>query len=395
MVRIRRESAEALRDADRRKDEFLATLAHELRNPLAPIRNSLHILQLAGEDTSAHEHVVEMMERQVNHMVRLVDDLMEVSRITRGKMELRKEIIQLTAIVRTAVETAEPTIKSAAHQLAISLPPQPMLLDADPVRLTQVFSNLLNNAVKYTEQGGQIWLTVRQEGDQAVVSVRDNGTGIPAEMLPRIFDLFTQVDRTLGRSQGGLGIGLALVKSLVQMHGGSVEAHSGGPGQGSEFVVRLPLVKLRAPHEGNSEVPALNATNALQGRRILVVDDSHDAADSLSLLLRHLGAEVSTAYDGPSALKMVRTEGPTTVFLDIGMPGMSGYEVAAQIRSDPASLGITLIALTGWGMEEDQQRSREAGFDHHLTKPIEVAAVQELLSSFVSKSSGAVCPPSG
>lgn len=372
---------QALRDADRRKDEFLATLAHELRNPLAPIRNGLHILRLAGTDAAAQEQLVEMMDRQVSHMVRLVDDLLEVSRITRGKIELRKETVELAAVIRSAIENASPAIEAAAHQLAISLPPTPVLLYVDPVRLTQVVANLLSNAAKYTEEGGQIWLTARQEEGQAVIAVRDTGTGIPAEMLPRVFDLFTQIDRTLGRAQGGLGIGLALVKSLIEMHGGSVAAHSDGPGRGSEFSVRLPILAKKELPLSDGKPPLELLQRASAGQRVLVVDDNRDAANTLAMLLRTLGLETRTAYDGPSALEAVRAYRPSAVFLDIGMPGMDGYAVAAQIRSEPQFQQVLLIALTGWEQEDDKQRSQQAGFDHHLVKPPAAKALQALLAT--------------
>jgi PAS domain S-box-containing protein len=374
-----RGAEEALKEADRRKNEFLATLAHELRNPLAPIRNSLHILRLAGSDSGAAERVHEMMERQVNHMIRLVDDLLEVSRISRGKIELRKEPVELAAVVRSAVETSKPLIDAARHQLAISLPAEPLVLEADPVRLAQVLANLLNNAAKYTDEGGQIWLTGRREGAQAVVSVRDNGAGIPRDMLQKVFDLFTQVDRTYNRSQGGLGIGLTLVRNLVDKHGGSVEARSAGPGQGSEFVVRLPLAEGRPGPQGANQRGDLPA--AVAPRRILVVDDNLDAADSLAMLLKFLGADVYTVNGGPAAIEALTTYRPSVVLLDIGMPGMDGYEVARRARQHPEGRDVTLIALTGWGQEEDRRRSAEAGIDHHLVKPVELGALEALLDS--------------
>jgi PAS domain S-box-containing protein len=375
--RIRME--EALRDADRRKDEFLAVLAHELRNPLAPIRNSLHILRMTAEQDPAAERVSEMLERQVNHMVRLVDDLMEVSRITRGKIELRKESIEVAAIIRTAVETSRPLIDAAGHNLALALPPEPLVLEGDPMRLAQVVANLLNNAAKYTEAGGQIWLTVRREAGAVAISVRDTGAGIPPDMLPRVFDLFTQVDRHANRAQGGLGIGLALVKSLVEMHGGSVKAHSEGTGQGCEFVVCLPLSTARLPTDplGTESVVA----DKPAARRILVVDDNRDAANSLGMLLKCIGADVRIAYNGPDALEAVATWKPAVVLLDIGMPGMDGYEVAQRIREEPQSEGMTLIALTGWGQEDDRRRARSAGFDHHMIKPPELNTLKTLLLS--------------
>jgi PAS domain S-box-containing protein len=373
------QAKEALHAADRRKDEFLATLAHELRNPLAPIRNSLHILRLTGTDTAAQVRVVDMMERQVHHIVRLVDDLMEVSRITRGKIDLRKELVELAAIVHNAVETAVPVVEGAGHRLAVDLPSEPMLVEADPVRLAQVVANLLNNAAKYTEAGGQLSLTARREGSQVALSVRDTGVGIPAEMLPRVFDLFTQIDRTLGRAQGGLGIGLALVKSLVHLHGGEVEARSDGPGLGSEFTVRLPLVRADAGRASDDGL--VRSSAALEGLHLLVVDDSRDAADSLAMLLELMGAEVRTAYDGPSALAALRDRRADVVFLDLGMPGMDGHTVAAQIRLEAQPRDLTLIALTGWGQEEDRRRSREAGFDHHLVKPLDLKALEQLLAS--------------
>jgi PAS domain S-box-containing protein len=373
-----------LREADRRKDEFLATLAHELRNPLAPIRNSLYILRSAGSDGAIQRRVVDTLERQTNHIIRLVDDLLEVSRITRGKIELRKEHIELAEIVRTAVETASPAINEAKHHLALHLPSEPIRVHADPVRLAQVIANLLNNAAKYTETGGQIWLTAGLNEQGVAISIRDNGTGIPLEMLPRVFDLFAQVDRTVGRSQGGLGIGLALVKNLVELHGGTVEAHSDGPGLGSEFIVRLPMSAVDAVEKPNSGGDSRCPRADFSQQRILVVDDNRDAAESFADLLGILGADVTTAFDGPSALETVRRARPAIVFLDLGMPGMDGFAVAAQIRREQTCSNVRLIALTGWGQEEDRQRSREAGFDHHMTKPPSIDAIQEILTRFAS-----------
>jgi PAS domain S-box-containing protein len=370
----------ALREADRRKDEFLAILAHELRNPLAPIRNSVHILRLAAGDTVAAARVHEMLERQVNHMARLVDDLMEVSRITRGKVELRKEPVDLGAVLRNAVETSRPLIDAANHRLVVSLPGEPLTLQADPIRLAQVIANLLNNAAKYTHEGGGIGLTAHGEGSTAVISVRDNGMGIPSTMLPKVFDLFAQVDRTYDRAQGGLGIGLTLVRSLVEMHGGTVEAWSEGPGKGSEFVVRLPLADAQF---GPKDHPTQKALT-LMPHRILVVDDNQDSADSLGMLLKLLGAEVYTVHDGPAALEALKTHRPDVVLLDIGMPGMDGYELAREARRRPEGRDVTLIALTGWGQDEDRRRSRDAGIDHHLVKPVDVGTLEQLLSELAS-----------
>jgi signal transduction histidine kinase len=372
------ESRAALKEADRRKDEFLATLAHELRNPLAPIRNSLHILRLAASDSQTTERVREMMERQVNHMVRLVDDLLEVSRITRGKIELRKEQLELATVVQSALETSKPLVDAARHKLTVNLPAEPLILHADPVRLAQVLANLLNNAAKYTPEGGQIWLTAGSTGSDAVVSVRDSGTGIPAEMLPKVFDLFMQVDQTYSRAQGGLGIGLTLVSSLVSLHGGTVEARSEGLGRGSEFVVRLPLLAERLELDASDLRDS--PPSAMSPRRILVVDDNRDAADSLGMLLKFLGADVRTVNDGPSALEAFQTYRPSVVLLDIGMPGMDGYEVARRTRQQPEGAGVTLIALTGWGQDEDRRRSKEAGIDHHLVKPVDLSVLEQLLA---------------
>jgi PAS domain S-box-containing protein len=369
---------EALREADRRKDEFLAVLAHELRNPLAPIRNSLNILRLTHQDDEAADEVCEMMERQVNHMVRLVDDLLEVSRITRGKIVLQKEPVELAAVIRSAVEASRPLIDDARHRLALSIPAEPLTIEGDAVRLSQIFSNLLNNAAKYTDEGGQIWLSVRVENNEAVIVVRDTGTGISADMLPRIFELFTQLDVARGRSQGGLGIGLTLVKSLVELHGGRVTASSPGIGKGSEFVVRLPLI---AASQGRSVESRIRPTKVLASRRVLVVDDNRDAAESLGKLLSLLGAQVQVVFSGEEALEAVRVEKPVAILLDIGMPEMNGYDVAREIRSDPENRDITLIALTGWGQEQDRRRSQDAGFDHHLVKPVNSASLLELLQS--------------
>jgi len=333
-----------------------------------------------------------MMERQVNHMVRLVDDLLEVSRITRGKIELRRERVELAAVVQSAVETSRPLIEAAHHQLAINLPLQPLTLEADPVRLAQVIANLLNNAAKFTEEGGQLWLTVRREGDEAVVSIRDTGLGISADMLPRVFDMFAQVDRTLKRAQGGLGIGLTLARTLVEMHGGRVEVRSEGPGKGSEFTVRLPLAVNDDPVAEGQPRGTDPPPSGLCPRRVLVVDDNRDGANSLGLLLKYLGADAHIVYDGPSALEAIRTYRPAIVFLDIGMPGMDGHEVARRVRQEPELAAVVLVALTGWGQEEDRHRSREAGFDHHLVKPVDADALQALLASLASQtSSNASC----
>jgi two-component system CheB/CheR fusion protein len=371
-------SAEALREADRRKDEFLATLAHELRNPLAPIRNSLHVLRLAGSDASKMERVHEMMDRQVKHMVRLVDDLMEVSRITRGKIELRKERVELATIVRSSVETSKPLIDAGGHSLDIDVPSGPITLDADPIRIAQVLANLLNNAAKYTPRGGQIELKAEKRGAFIHVSVRDNGIGIPSEHLPEVFELFTQVDRSSGHSKGGLGIGLTLARSLVELHGGSVTASSDGAGYGSEFTVTIPIAEeVSAVASASSRIVS---ERRLPRRRILVVDDNRDAADSLAMLLEHLAAEVRVANDGSAALDAIRTFQPSVILLDIDMPKMNGYEVARRARSESSGRGAVIVALTGWGQEEDRRRSVDAGIDHHLVKPVDLDVLRDLLA---------------
>ena len=372
------ESREALKEGDRRKDEFLATLAHELRTPLAPIHNALQILRLSGRDGAVARSVYDMMDRQVSHMVRLVDDLMEVSRITRGKIELRRQRVDLATIVGGAVETTRSLIDAAGHLLTVDLGAEPLEIDADVVRLAQVFGNLLNNAAKYTPNGGQITLRAARQGANVNVSVRDNGAGIRAEILANVFDPFVQGERSYNRSQGGLGIGLTLARSIVGLHGGSIEARSAGLGQGSEFIVRLPLLPAVAT---NLVVESSRPLTRIAGQRILVVDDNVDAAESLGALLRCLGAEVVTVHDGPSALEVLRTVRLAAAVLDIGMPGMDGYEVARRVRADPHGEDITLIALTGWGNDEDRRRSREAGIDHHLVKPVDLDVLEDLLAA--------------
>jgi signal transduction histidine kinase len=376
--RLRRESDQALKDADRRKDEFLATLAHELRNPLAPLRNGLQIMQFAHGDQVAVEKARAMMERQLGQLVHLVDDLLDVSRISRGKIALRTERVELSRVVHHAVETSRPLIDDTGHDLLINLSPDVIFVDADVTRLAQVISNLLNNAAKYTERGGRITLTVDRQRNDAVVSVRDTGVGIPSHMLPRVFDIFTQVDRSLERSQGGLGIGLSLVKGLVEMHGGAVEARSDGHGMGSEFVVRLPMVLSVAGQELAEEVRDRSSLNAR--RRILVVDDNRDAAMSLAMMLKLMGNETRTAHDGLEAIDVAATLRPDVVMLDIGMPKLNGYDTAQRIRQQPWGQDLVLVALTGWGQDDDKRRSLEAGFNFHMVKPVDPAALETLLA---------------
>jgi signal transduction histidine kinase/CheY-like chemotaxis protein len=365
------------RESDRRKDEFLAMLSHELRNPLAPVLNTLAVLRARGgaapSDTQAHE----VLERQVRHMARLVDDLLDVSRVTRGKITLQKERVDLRGLVGRAAETTRPLIEARRHQLTVALPDGPVLLEADPTRLEQVLANLLNNAAKYTEPGGAIRLAVERARGDAVVRVRDTGIGMPPEVLARAFDLFVQGDRGLARSEGGLGIGLTLVRSLVEMHGGTVTAHSDGPGQGSEFVARLPALPNGA---GPTSPPREQAGPAGQSRRVLVVDDNRDSADSLALLLRLAGHAVQVAYDGRAALEAARAAPPEAVLLDIGLPGMDGYAVARRLREELGAQRVLLVAISGYGQEDDRVRSREAGFDHHLVKPVDPDAVRALLA---------------
>lgn len=375
-VTEQRAAEEGLKEADCRKNEFLAMLAHELRNPLAPIRNAVQILRLAGADMQAVHSASELMERQVGHMVRMVDDLLDVNRISRGKIELRRGRIELASAVNPAVEAARALYKSMNHELTVKLPPQPIYLNADPTRLAQVMGNLLNNACKFTNPGGRIWLTVEQEGESAVIRVRDTGIGIAAEQLPRIFEMFMQVDTSLERSVSGLGVGLSLVKNLVELHGGTVEVHSAGLGQGSEFVVRLPV--LTAPPQ---PPPAriFREPTLTRARHILVVDDNRDSATSLAMLLKLTGNVTHTAYDGLEAVEAAATFRPDVVLLDIGLPKLNGYEACRRIREQPWGKDMVLIALTGWGQEEDRQQSREAGFNSHLVKPVDLDALRELL----------------
>jgi PAS domain S-box-containing protein len=373
---------EALRDADRHKDEFLAMLAHELRNPLAPILNGLHILRMSKLDGSATERVRSMMEQQVRNLTRLVDDLLDVSRITRGKIQLRKQTTDLTSVVGHAVEAARPVIELRKHELVVSLPKEPVYLEADVTRLEQILTNLLNNASKYTEPGGSIWLTAERENSEVVLRVRDNGIGIPEELLPRVFDMFTQADRTLDRSQGGLGIGLTLVHRLVELHGGNVVAHSEGAGKGSEFTVRLPA--LPAPRPSAFKPPPEQVPEQKETLRVLVVEDEVAVAEMLVMLLELWGHVVRAAHDGPTALAAVQTFQPEVILCDIGLPGMDGYELARQLQLQEGPTKAILIAVTGYGQEEDRRRAERAGFDRHMTKPVDPAALEELLARCAS-----------
>jgi two-component system CheB/CheR fusion protein len=374
----RRRLLQDLREAARHKDEFLAMLAHELRNPLSPIRNAVQLLRLIDPADPQLEGVREMIDRQVSHLVRLVDDLMDVSRITRGKIHLEKQLVDLAKVVEAAVESVKPLIDARRHRLDIKLPKEMLVTDGDPTRLTQVILNLLNNSAKYTDEGGQIWLTVSKDGEEAVISVRDNGTGIPPALLPIVFDLFTQAERTLDRSQGGLGIGLTLVRRLVELHGGSVVARSAGLGKGSEFIVRIPLVSESAPLPAEPQTPPIAAA-LTASCRVLVVDDNTDSCESLAMLLRQMGYEVQTAFDGISAIKIAVRFQPAFVLCDIGLPGLDGYEVARTLRQTPETKNAILVALTGYSQDKDKEQSFAAGFHFHFAKPVGIADLQKLL----------------
>jgi PAS domain S-box-containing protein len=382
LERQTKEQAEALADLHRRKDEFLAMLSHELRSPLAPILNAVHLLRLQGNENLIQHQARVVIERQVGQLSRLVDDLLEVSRIATGRVRLQRERLDLRGIVERAVETVRPLIDRRRHDLSVSLPPGPLWADADPTRLEQVMVNLLNNAAKYTDEGGRIWLTARQEENSVVLRLRDTGVGIGPDLLPRIFDLFAQADRSLDRSQGGLGIGLSVVQRLVEMHGGTVQAFSAGPGQGSEFVVCLPSPP---PLEAPGEKPEAAADKPALSWRVLVVDDNVDTAESMGLLLRMSGHEVQMAYTGPTGLEAAVAYQPDVVLLDIGLPGMNGLEVARRLRQHPQLKGAWLVAMTGYGREADLQRSREAGFDHHLIKPVNPLSLLQLLAALAPR----------
>jgi len=373
---------EALRDADRKKDDFIALLAHELRNPLAPIRNGLQVIRLS-RDQATRDRSQQMMDRQLSHMVRMIDDLLDVSRISRNKMELRRARVTLGDVVGSAVDTVRSAIEDAGHELTVSLPPKPVLLDADLTRLSQVISNLLANSTKYTERGGNIWLSAEARDEAVIVSVRDTGIGIPSEALRNIFDMFSQIDRPLERSTGGLGIGLALVKGLVEMHGGTVAAESAGQGLGSTFTLTLPALR-----DDPSAVPGEYAgRDGAPGpkRRILVVDDNRDGAESLAEMLLLLGNEVQTAHDGLEAVERAERFRPEVILMDVGMPKLNGLEATKRIREQAWGKRVTVIALTGWGQESDRERSREAGCNSHLVKPVDVADLEKLLSELHPK----------
>ncbi len=368
----------ALQRADRRKDEFLATLAHELRNPLAPLRNGLQVMRLAGAAPDVVERARGMMERQLTQIIRLVDDLLDVNRISRGTFMLRIERANLADIVHHALETCAPPIEEKQHRLTVSMPPVPVYVDADSARLSQAICNLLVNAAKYTPSGGDIQVEMHRAGGDAVIAIKDSGVGIPAELLGEVFEMFTQVDRSLETSQGGLGIGLSIVRRLVEMHGGSVEARSAGVGKGSEFIVRIPVAVVQAQdfERINSAAPAAPSS----GRRILIADDNEDAVESLALMLNMMGNETRTAPDGLAALQVGESFAPEIVLLDIGMPKLNGYDAARRIRALPWGARLVLVALTGRSQDEDRRRSHEAGFDFHLVKPIEPAALEKLLA---------------
>jgi PAS domain S-box-containing protein len=379
-VTQRRRAEKALKEADQKKDHFLAILAHELRNPLVPIRNGLQILNLAGNDLIIAENARSIMDQALNQLVRLVDDLLDVSRITTGKLKLRKERVELAAVVQSAVAATRPLIDEQGHRLSVRLAPTSVLLDADPTRLAQVFSNLLNNAAKYSEQGGEITLAAEPAGDEVIVRVTDQGIGISADHLPRIFQLFAQVETASDRSQGGLGIGLSLVRGLVEMHGGTIEARSGGPGRGSELIVRLPQVKPEPLSRSQTEEPDRQKTSPTPKFRILVVDDNRLSAQSTAIALGLMGHDLATARDGIEGIELARTFRPDVILMDIGLPEMNGHETARRIRQQPGGNNILLIAVTGYGQEEDRRRSLDAGFDYHLVKPLDFADLKNKLA---------------
>ena len=373
-----------LREADRKKDDFIALLAHELRNPLAPLRHGLHVMQQAAHDPAVVARARAVMERQLSHMVRLIDDLLDVSRISLNKLRLRRSRVTLSEVVSNAIETARPAIERAGHQLEVEVPAEPVLLDADLTRLAQVLGNLLTNAAKFTPKGGHVALKAQLQGDTAVISVEDNGIGLRPESLLRIFDMFSQLDQSVERRASGLGIGLALVKGLTEMHAGSVHAESDGPGQGSRFVVRLPVVV------GAEErpVPVPPVASPRSPRRILVADDNRDAVESLATVLRLSGNEVHTASDGVEALELAEQLAPDVVLMDVGMPRMNGHEATGRIRAQEWGKGMVVIALSGWGQESDKRLSREAGCDEHVVKPVDVAELERLMDDLWVKAQG-------
>lgn len=368
----------ALLEADRRKDEFLATLAHELRNPLAPVVNALALIS-SPDGAASISRLLPIINRQVNYMVRLVDDLLEISRITSGKVELRIAPTDLAGVLRNAIEANTPEINGKQHELSVSLPEAPLIVRGDAMRLEQIFTNVLTNAVRYTPNCGHISVAAWEEGNNAVVSVRDNGIGILPGMLPRLFDMFSQERRCGSGTQKGLGIGLNLVDRLVKMHGGTVEARSEGRDKGSEFIVRFPL---RQTQVGKKMQQPEKTVSAKPGLRVLVVDDNHDAAEVLCMLLQSMGVNVDAVDSGPAALAKIPDYHPNVILMDIGMPGMNGNEVAQRIRQQPEFNDIKLVALTGWGQEKDRRQSQESGFDHHLTKPVNFQVLKDLIASF-------------
>jgi signal transduction histidine kinase len=364
-------------EGDRRKDDFLALLAHELRNPLNPIRSAVHVLRMKGATDEQLRWSERVIDRQVDHLTRLIDDLLDISRITRNDLQLRTGPIELADVVQAAIEASRPLVEQQRHQLIVDLPQAPVTLEADHIRLSQVFMNLLNNAAKYTPECGRIWLTARlEEPGEVVVSVRDTGVGFSPDKLPHLFEMFFRAEDTLQRSQGGLGIGLSLVRSLVEMHKGTVVASSPGPGRGSEFIVRLPVSSLPAPVRKEVEQPEAKRVT----RKILVVDDNKDSADSLALLLRFSGSEVQAAHDGLEAVEKAEAFRPDVVLMDIGMPKLNGYDAARKIREQPWGRTMVLIAQTGWGQGEDRRLAEEAGFNAHIVKPVEPATLIRMLS---------------
>jgi CheY-like chemotaxis protein len=370
----------------------LATLAHELRNPLAPLSNALELWPAMEKNPVEMEKLREMMERQVQQMIRLIDDLLDMSRITRGKIQLRKQPVEVATLVDGALESVGPFIQRYDHQVNIDLPKEPLYVDGDVARLLQVISNILHNAAKYTGRNGQIWVSAKCENGEAVISVRDNGPGIPANMLASIFEMFTQVDQTLERAHGGLGIGLTLAKTMVELHGGTIAAHSDGPGQGSEFSIRLPALDSAIPKLVQETPGDGSPRSTLPRHRVLVVDDVQASAKTLALMLNAIGQDVEMRNDGKAALQAAADFRPSVIFLDIGMPQMDGYEVARRLRQQSNFSGITLVALTGYGQDDDRRRALEAGFNYHLVKPASIDVLEQLLAVVPAEPSSASQP---